>query len=656
MADSNNKYPPVPPPPAPGYVPKAPQPPNSQAVVPPPVTTPPVAPPPAPPAGRPISWQTNQPYVPANSVPPTGYGQPVVYQPVLQVPFQPASFQQVPSQPGQPVPVQYIQPVPVQMHAGAIQPVPVGQSGYAPVPVNPAPVNPVPITLAPVNPAPSTTRQTTTTSRRPSKVTSSPASSESAASAIALHQQLSNARGRRRRSMGGYFRSAGARLAERIKLAKRMPAWMVSFIFHLLLLIILALIPIPGMGGSAITLLFGGDTNGISDFELGGGSQTDLDSDQSLQSVEVSQSQVDLASVLTPVTPVSVDNTKIKPESINNMLSAEVPNANFGEEIAKQLSNGLRGRQGENKGELLRRGGGSAETEDAVEMGLLWLARQQRSDGSWSLTGPYSSGGVHENTIAATGMALNAFLGAGYHQLEGKYAGNVQRGLNYLIRQQNEEGFFTTGKEQRDQRHYAQAIATISVCEAYGLTAEYKLREPCMKAIKYAEWAQSKTKGWRYQPREDADVSVTGWFVMALETAKLVGLKVNEEKLDSVNTYLDSVGHRDNSAYAYQEIVEPDLTMTAEGLLCRIWLGWTKTHPALRKGVEELVTHIPSERDRMQSVYYWYYATQVLHHFGGEPWDTWNAQMKRALPAMQEKWRRKRQLVSSRDVYGTAGD
>ncbi len=480
--------------------------------------------------------------------------------------------------------------------------------------------------------------------------------SPTAAAAIAQHQQLSDVRGARRRTKPGFFRSAGARLAERIKQARRMPAWMISFIFHLLLLIILALIPIPGMGGSAITLLFGGDTNGISDFELGGGDQGQLDSDESLQSLEVSQSPVDLASVLVPVTPVANEASNVKLSGINSMLRADVPNANFGEEIAKQLSNGLRGRQGANKGELLRRGGGSAETEDAVEMGLVWLAKQQRSDGSWSLTGPYANGGVHENTIAATAMALNAFLGAGYHQLDGKYAGNVQRGLNYLIRQQNEEGFFTTGKEQRDQRAYAQAIATISVCEAYGLTNEYKLREPCMKAIKYAEWAQSKLKGWRYQPREDADVSVTGWFVMALETAKLVGLKVNEEKLDSVNTYLDSVGHRDLAAYAYNDVHEPDLTMTAEGLLCRIWLGWNKTHPALRAGVEELVTHIPSERDRMQSVYYWYYATQVLHHFGGEPWDTWNAQMKRALPAMQEKsGDEKGSWAPSRDVYGVAG-
>lgn len=617
MAEPNGKYPPVPPPPpVTGYRP-----------TPPPVAAPPVSAPPVTqrPVVRPIYPAQPSPYQSSLSEP-----QSQLVQPQTQS-VQPQTFQ-APAAPSQNTRPQQPSTQSTSIRSNA-------SASSAQVTASQA-------------------RQQTgmaTATLGGSQLAGTVIVQQSAQSAIGERQELADSRAARRRTKAGFFRTAGARLAERLKQARRMPAWMISFIFHLLLLIILALIPIPGMGGSAITLFFGGDTNGISDFELGGGDQSQIDSDP-LQALEASQSQVDLASVLVPVTPVAVDPANAKLTGINNLIRAEAPNANFGEEIAKNLSNGLRGRQGANKGELLRRGGGSAETEDAVEMGLVWLAKQQRSDGSWSLTGPYANGGVHENTIAATGMALNAFLGAGYHQLEGKYAGNVQRGLNYLIRQQNSDGFFTTGKEQRDQRAYAQAIATISVCEAYGLSSEYKLIEPCQKAIKYAEWAQSRLKGWRYQPREDADVSVTGWFVMALETAKLVGFKVNDEKLDSVNSYLDSVGHRDNSAYAYDDINQPDLTMTAEGLLCRIWLGWTKTHPALLKGVEELVTHIPSERDPMQSVYYWYYATQVLHHFGGEPWDTWNARMKRALPAMQIKdGEEKGSWAPSRDVYGIAG-
>jgi squalene cyclase len=44
------------------------------------------------------------------------------------------------------------------------------------------------------------------------------------------------------------------------------------------------------------------------------------------------------------------------------------------------------------------------ELEQAVERGLQWLAKQQKSDGSWSLSGPYGDGSMGENSAAATAM------------------------------------------------------------------------------------------------------------------------------------------------------------------------------------------------------------------------------------------------------------
>ena len=70
--------------------------------------------------------------------------------------------------------------------------------------------------------------------------------------------------------------------------------------------------------------------------------------------------------------------------------------------------------------------------------------------------------------------------------------------------------------------------------------------------------------------------------------------------------------------------------MTAEGLLCRVYLGWSRSHPSLRKGVLSMAEdHPPSIR--RPNIYYWYYATQVLHHYGGTPWRNWNLQMRDVL-------------------------
>jgi hypothetical protein len=40
-------------------------------------------------------------------------------------------------------------------------------------------------------------------------------------------------------------------------------------------------------------------------------------------------------------------------------------------------------------------------------------------------------------------------------------------------------------------------------------------------------------------------------------------------------------------------------------------------------------------RVETQSYYYWYYATQVMHHVGGAAWEEWNTAMREQLPAVQ---------------------
>ena len=35
-------------------------------------------------------------------------------------------------------------------------------------------------------------------------------------------------------------------------------------------------------------------------------------------------------------------------------------------------------------------------------------------------------------------------------------------------------------------------------------------------------------------------------------------------------------------------------------------------------------------------IYYWYYATQVMHHWGGAPWEAWNREIKKVLLTTQE--------------------
>ncbi len=161
---------------------------------------------------------------------------------------------------------------------------------------------------------------------------------------------------------------------------------------------------------------------------------------------------------------------------------------------------------------------------------------------------------------------------------------------------------------------------------------------PAQSAIDYCLKTQSPKGGWRYNPNSDSDVSVTGWIVMALQSAKMAGLKVPAENLYKVEKFLDSAASPGGPGYRYQatdmESVRP--SMTAEALLMREYLGWKHDDPRLVAGIDWITSPanlIDYKHNR--NVYYWYYATQAAFHFGGDPWDRWNSVMRKVMPAQQ---------------------
>ena len=115
---------------------------------------------------------------------------------------------------------------------------------------------------------------------------------------------------------------------------------------------------------------------------------------------------------------------------------------------------GFGGRVGKEKARLLKEFGGSEASEEAVMLGLAWLTQMQKKDGSWIYDG--SSSGEKS---AATGMALLAFLGAGQSHKAGRYQQTVQAGLDWLIKDVNNDGRFSGASTM-----YGQGIATLALC------------------------------------------------------------------------------------------------------------------------------------------------------------------------------------------------
>src|SRR5207245_2051162 len=88
----------------------------------------------------------------------------------------------------------------------------------------------------------------------------------------------------------------------------------------------------------------------------------------------------------------------------------------------------------------------------------------------------------------------------------GKYTKNVENGLKYLKTAQKPDGSFTGAGDMYDN-----AIATMALCEAYGMTADPTLKNPAQIAVNYIVKAQHSGGGWRYSPGTPGDTSVTGW-------------------------------------------------------------------------------------------------------------------------------------------------
>jgi hypothetical protein len=366
--------------------------------------------------------------------------------------------------------------------------------------------------------------------------------------------------------------------------------------------------------------------------------------------------------------------------SVNDPNSApvarpELPDAGLGiaaaekPMVAPAVGMLLAGREAGRKEVLLGAAGGGDETERAVALALDWLQKQQNAKtGLWSLIGPYGDGGSQENEVAATAMSLLAFQGAGSTLTEGPHRAVVARAWHSLLKAQQEDGSFDVGQVPLQHALYSHAQATMALCELYGMSRDPKLAEPAARAVAYCVAAQGPNGGWRYEPGKPGDMSVTGWYMMALKTAEMAGMNVPAATFEGIGGFLDTVANGNGSRYGYKRdsTFKPaspvTAAVTAEGLLCRQYLGWPQRDQRLVDGLEFLMVENPLpvdlEKDQtMKDVYAWYYITQVAHHMEGEAWRRWNERLREVLPRGQvaKEGKHRGSWDPSLDKWGSIG-
>ncbi|MSR46844.1 MAG: hypothetical protein EXS13_07255 [Planctomycetes bacterium] len=371
----------------------------------------------------------------------------------------------------------------------------------------------------------------------------------------------------------------------------------------------------------------------------------------------------------------------------------------------------------------VRPSGATQGTEEAIRLGLLWLARHQNENGSWSAltckdhcpgdhpcqpeTGADEGGYTDRVDVGLTGLSLLCYLGAGFghnarqHVVDTYRAKKIELGkdvilpgLKWLVSQQQQDGSFT---DPSLRFLYNDAIATLALCEAYGLSQNKQWKEPAQRAINFLCAAQKDNPngkgkwGWRYVGKGDveagrstpekyqsekaytddlydADTSVAGWCVMALKSAMLSGLDVPQESVDGALTYVKwnsatngLVGYMSPDAAGVEIAGEHDVdfkyhipAMAAVGMCIRVFIEANIEDPYLKLSADQIVKALPSATEAADTknkgkslvdYYYWYYGALALNQLDGPDapkrsnkyWGPWNKAMQDSILELQSR-------------------
>lgn len=298
-----------------------------------------------------------------------------------------------------------------------------------------------------------------------------------------------------------------------------------------------------------------------------------------------------------------------------------------------------------NRQQVAQRRGGSDETERAVAAALDWLAKTQKSDGRWDPR--ETGGGIEQRTLGhdrggcganadtgITALATLAFLGAGNSHLEGKHRLVVQKALEFLVRSQTTDGSLA-GDARLFARMYCHSMSLLAISEALAVTGDKRLVESVRAGVGYSTRAQNATDGgWRYQPGDRGDMSQFGWQVLALHSAAIGGIQVDQKTIDQMHSFLDLCTSGESKGLAsYRAGQGPSTTMTAEALLCRYFMKGSASAETISEAQNRILRESPSVSGK--NFYYWYYATMAMYHTGGNAWNKWNQELKQTLLPMQ---------------------
>lgn len=265
-----------------------------------------------------------------------------------------------------------------------------------------------------------------------------------------------------------------------------------------------------------------------------------------------------------------------------------------------------------------------------IDKALKYLAAHQHDK-----NGSFPSG---RSTVAITGLSVMAFLAKGYTPGTGPYGETINRGIDYVLSKQDPHGVFPG-------EMYTHSIATLLLSEVSGMVdrqRQKKVDQALAKALKVIVSAQKVSKpkryrgGWRYSPNsKDSDLSLTGWALMSLRSARNNGAEVPKASIDAAVGFIENC-HTKDGGYGYQPGRGASLAMTGVGLLCLELSGQHRSKATTTAG-DWVNKHLPKKIGGRFFYYGLYYTSQGMFQLGGERWEVFAAHMYEMMLKAQRK-------------------
>ena len=283
-----------------------------------------------------------------------------------------------------------------------------------------------------------------------------------------------------------------------------------------------------------------------------------------------------------------------------------------------------------------------ASVDQAVQKALAFLAKRLASDESLARE--------VKGMSAVAGLAGMAFLSVGHTPGRGPYGDVVNRCIDFILATPAEgphggaaKGWL--GRSGHDKM-YGHAIATLFLSQVSGMVdpeRQKKMDVLLPKALKVILTAQAVKKearfagGWRYKPDSpDSDLSISGWCLMALRSARLNGAPVPAEAIQKAIAFVNRC-RAGNGGFHYQPGSHVSPGMSGVGLLCRELTGHHDDEINRRCGdyVSGWPHHDSPPHLTSYHEYNTYYISQGLFQLGGKYWERFAPRLYKYLVKYQ---------------------